>query len=161
MWTPMVLPKGLNPTERIRKILADAQEHARSHGSSGIEPLHLAVALLREGEGVATTAIRFHGGNPERLVLELEKELLPAAGSPQSAELSASSVELLEQAGAESRAMGHAYLGTEHLLLALLRNADAPAARILGQGGFSVDQARARIDWILLGPTQNPPPFGA
>ena len=66
-----------------------------------------------------------------------------------------------KQARAEARALGHRYVGTEHLLLALMRDRDGSPARVLARQGLAFDEARARILWILTADPQNPAPFVA
>lgn len=155
-----MFPPGHNFTERVRKIVADAHSAATRLGHAEVGPIHLAAALIKEGEGVAATALQFHGFNLGNLERELTK-LIPAGAAPLTARpaMNAEAKLILVQAGAESKETNHAYVGTEHLLLALLRDATTPVAQTLGRGGFGHDQARARILWILTADPHDPAPF--
>jgi ATP-dependent Clp protease ATP-binding subunit ClpC len=160
----MTYPRRHNFTERSHKVLELAHDVAKERGHGGISPVHLALGLLREGDGVAMTALRSHGIVPKTLEHELEEAL---AGTPVPAEppaelsMTAGGEDLLTQARAEARALGHRYVGTEHLLLALMRDRDGSPARVLARQGLAFDEARARILWILTADPQNPAPFVA
>lgn len=156
-----MLPSGYNFTERVRRIADEARDVAARLGHAAIDPLHIAVALIRD-DGVAATALRFHGTDLEQVDAELQRMLREyAAQATESPELSSDAQTLLSQAAAEAREMKHPYVGTEHLLLAMLRNASAPTARALGRDGLGFSEARARIDWILTADRDDPRPFAS
>ena len=143
----------MNLSERSKKVVELAGTAATRFGESAISDVHLAIGLVTEGEGVAVTAMQFHGISRDRVVEQLLE--LAEMSLPQSADVDS----LIAGAHAESRAIGHPYVGTEHLLLALLRDERSPIARLFGQYGFTYEMAKARIMWILYGDPQNPAPF--
>ena len=143
----------MNLSERSKKVVELAGAAATRFGESAITDVHLAIGLLTEGEGVAVTAMQFHGISRDRVVEQLvELAQLP---SSESADVDS----LIAGAHAESRAIGHPYVGTEHLLLALLRDEHSPVARLFGQYGFTYEMAKARILWILYADPHHPAPF--
>jgi ATP-dependent Clp protease ATP-binding subunit ClpC len=152
-------PKVPNLTERTRRILELAQDAANERGDRSISPLHVALGLIREGEGVATTAMLLHGVVIDRLV----RELIEAASAPDvnaSREHQTSEVDaLLNSAHREAVAIGHPYVGTEHLLLALLSERESLVAQAVSRQGMTYHDAKARILWILSGDPNNPEPF--
>ena len=153
-------PRPRNFTERSHRVIELASEFAAEQGHEGVTPLHIAIGLIREGQGVAATALQLHG---LRLDL-LEQELAQAANVRSSDEvigtpLARESAALVDQAAAESRELGHRYVGTEHILLALLRDPGADTGRVLAEHGFSHEMCKARVLYILNGDPANPLPF--
>ena len=144
----------MNLTDRNKQVLELARTAATRFGNPAISDVHLAIGLIEEGEGVAVTAMVFHGIAPDR-VLEQLVELGETSASPSDANAR------MESAHAESTAIGHPYVGTEHLLLALLRNEDTPVARLFGEHGLTYEVAKARVLWILNADPLNPAPFSA
>jgi ATP-dependent Clp protease ATP-binding subunit ClpC len=139
-----------NFTERNYKVLSLAQDIAKVRGDGAIAPLHVALGLLREGQGVAATVLHNHG-----IALEtLEQEFLSAplgtgqaSGLPRELPLSADCERLLAQARTEAEQLRHSYVGTEHLLLALLREGSVSLA--LARHGLTSDTAKADVVVIL------------
>jgi ATP-dependent Clp protease ATP-binding subunit ClpC len=141
-----------NLTERSRKALELAQSAARN---DAVSPLHLVLGLIQEGGGVAVTALRFHGVAIEGLVEELTVLAADSAAGRREPGIDA----LLSAAHAESESMDHPYVGTEHLLLALLRDPGSTTARALARHGMTYHDAKARILRILSADPMNPGPF--
>src|SRR5689334_14124719 len=114
-------PSGI--TERVHAILAVAFGIAEQIGDREVSPEHIALGLIRVGGGVATSALQFQGVQLDKLDGELEAHLRPRAGEKRSrgdVVLSFASQRLIAQSRAEADALKHNYIGTEHLLLALL-----------------------------------------
>lgn len=146
-----MLPPGRNWTERVRRLAEMAQREAARLGHSFVEPLHLAQQLTKD-DGVASTALRLHGTDVERSSRYIAELLGDGTGQTTSAPpLSAETLTLLEQASIESRELSHSYIGTEHILLAMLRDSTTPLARLLGRDGCGFNEARQRILMILDG----------
>jgi ATP-dependent Clp protease ATP-binding subunit ClpC len=145
----------MNLSERSKKVVELAGTAATRFGESAISDVHLAIGLLEDAGGVATTAVQFHGIALDRVGEQLVE--LAELSLPQTVTVDA----LIATAHAESAAIGHPYVGTEHLLLALLRDKHSPVARLFGQHGFTYEMARARILWILHGDPQSLAPFSA
>ena len=150
-----------NFTQRVRAAFQIARTAAEDAGSEAVTPEHIAVGMLREGQGVAVTALRFHGVAREALEREILEHLPPHSVRTQGGDISfdARAKQLLADARAEARALGHAYVGTEHLLLALLRDTAGRSAQILARHSFGLDEARARVRWLLESDPLNPKPF--
>jgi ATP-dependent Clp protease ATP-binding subunit ClpC len=137
-------------TQRARRVLSLAQEEAErlQHGYIGTE--HLLLGLMREEGGVAGRVLK-------ELGLEIENvERLIERKSPSTDQIPYAKIELgpgtkkvLELAVDEARKMGHHYIGTEHLLLALVRHNEGMAIDILHEMDISSDQIRRQTRRIL------------
>lgn len=141
-----------NVTDRTRKVLGIAHDFAAHLGHEAVLPEHIAIGLLREGEGVAVAALLNRNVPIDTLERELEAQLSPSGSLGEEArELSwaPASTRVLEQAGVESRDLGHPYMGTEHLLLALLRDPAGAPARVLARYGLGLDDARTEVVKVL------------
>ncbi|MBN1122388.1 MAG: ATP-dependent Clp protease ATP-binding subunit [Anaerolineae bacterium] len=147
-------------TQRARRVLSLAQEEAErlQHGYIGTE--HLLLGLMREEGGVAGRVLK-------ELGLEIEKiEKLIERKSPSTDQVTYAKIELspgtkkvLELAVDEARKMGHHYIGTEHLLLALVRHNEGMAIDILHEMDISSDQIRRQTRRILQdSPSVSRPP---
>jgi ATP-dependent Clp protease ATP-binding subunit ClpC len=141
-----------NVTERLKRVVVLAESIARHHGHDGLDPVHLTMGLIDEGEGVAVTVLKYHGFSLATL-RESAASLLPLASmdrrAPVKLDLTPEGRAALDAAQAEAKAFGHPYLGTEHLLLGLLSATRAPLAQLFGAEGFDLSEARARVRWIL------------
>ena len=113
---------------------------------------HLLLGLVRENEGVAAQVLTKMGVSLGKVRTEIEGEVQPGS-DPQSGEpkLTPKAKRVLELAADEARRMRHNYIGTEHLLLALLREKDGLAATVLRRLGLNLEKARAQV-MEYLGP---------
>ena len=113
-------------TDRARRVIVIAQDEARELEHSFIRPEHLLLALIR-GDGLASTALREvgveYGAVRERIVAALAAA--PGAGKMAKVPFSPKAKKVLELSLRAALQLGHNYIGTEHILLGLLRNADA------------------------------------
>ena len=158
----MTIPVGYNFTERLRQSIQLARGAASRLHHERVTPVHIALGILEEGEGVAATALRFHG-----IALDdVERDLIGALGevratpeSPHEPGLSEETESLLDAARNESRELGHPYVGSEHVLLGLLRDVDSIPAQLLERRGFSYADAKARVSWILGSDPFHPEPY--
>src|SRR3954469_24603903 len=137
-------------TERARKVLSLAQEEAQRFQHNYIGTEHLLLGLVREGEGVAAkvlsnlgvelnkvrSAVEFIIGRGDRIVLG-EIGLTPRAKK------------VIELAVDEARRLNHHYIGTEHLLLGLVREGEGIAAGVLESLGVSLEKVRAQVIEVL------------
>ena len=134
-----------NFTDRVRKVLAMAREEAvrLQHDYVGTE--HILLGLIREGEGVAAEVLRNLAADLDDLLRLVEENLRAGKATTPIGELpyTTRAKKVLEYAMAESRELNHSYVGTEHLLLGLLREEKGLAARVLGELGIGLDEARA------------------
>ncbi len=147
----MRLPRRGAITTRTLDVFESAFDLAEDMGHADVSPLHVAIGLIREGEGIAAAVLA--GAAPlDALVREFEA-LLPARGAPRVPERdlcwTRGLERVLDQAQAESRALGHDFQGTEHVLLALLEEADSAPSLVLTRHGLTYEAARAEIQRVL------------
>src|SRR2546427_8315116 len=137
-------------TERARKVLQLAQEEAQRFNHNYIGTEHLLLGLVHEGEGVAAKVL----GN---LGVELNKvrsavEFIIGRGDRTVAGdigLTPRAKKVIELSVDEARRLNHHYIGTEHLLLGLVREGEGIAAGVLESLGVSLDKVRAEVPRIL------------
>ncbi len=135
----------LRYTERAMAVLTWAQEEARTRGADAMDTEHILLGLLRQPESIAVQVIRAMGLNPNQVLEEINSatERKPSASAIEAASPSAKRV--LQMAAEESLRLGHSWIGTEHLLLALLREEDGLAAQIMIKQGGDLDRAREEV----------------
>jgi hypothetical protein len=147
-------------TQRARRVLSLAQESAEKFQHTSIDTEHLLIALAREEGGVAGRVLREMGVEHEQLekhVADLSKEKTGAGQT--SAALSAGVKKSLELGVDAARRMGHHYIGTEHLLLGLLRQGDSGAVEMLRRYGIAPEEIRRQTRRMLQeNPVQSNPP---
>ncbi len=132
-------------TKRARETLTYAQEEALRLGHTCIGTEHLLLGLLREGEGVAAKVLGDLGLNLSRARDAVERYAGRGNRTPGGrVELAPSTKHVIELAVDEARRLGHHYIGTEHLLLGLSREAEGMAVGILESLGVTLDQVRER-----------------
>ena len=139
---------GYNFTERVRKVLARAREEAgnRQHMYVGTE--HILLGIIGENEGVAIgllRTLRIDTGLLRRRVDEVVKSGPPLPAGGPDRPYTSRAKKVLELAMAESRELNYSYVGTEHLLLGLIREEKGIAAQILVEAGASLDSVRAEM----------------
>jgi ATP-dependent Clp protease ATP-binding subunit ClpC len=146
-----------NFTDRVRKVLAMAREEAirLQHDYVGTE--HILLGLIREGEGVAAAVLTNLNVDLEQIHERIEEAVRKGKATIALGELPYTSraKKVLEYAMAEARELNHSYVGTEHLLLGLLREEKGIAAQVLNSLGVTLEDARAET-LKLLGSEANP-----
>jgi ATP-dependent Clp protease ATP-binding subunit ClpC len=137
-------------TQRARRVLSLAQEEAERLQHSQIGTEHLLLGLMREEGGVAGRVLRDLGLDPRR-VEDLVVRLTDANERTASGalDLSPGTKKVLELAVDEARRMGHHYIGTEHLLLGLVRQQDGVAIDVLRRLGVSAEEVRRQTRRVL------------
>jgi molecular chaperone GrpE (heat shock protein) len=131
-------------------VVSLAQEEAGRLRHSVVEPEHLLLGIVREGEGVASRTLESLGIRPERIRAEIEGAVGRGNGvPPQEVGITPRAKKVLELASGEARRLGHNYIGTEHLLLGLIREGESVAARVLEAMGADLDRARAQVLYLL------------
>jgi len=132
-------------TERARSVLTAAQEQARLHGAEAMDTEHILLGLISAEGSIATEVLRAMGIEPSAVLEEVEKV------TPQKAPLSSIEsvtpgakrvIQLLQE---ESLELGHTWIGTEHILLALLREGEGLAAQVLTGLGADLNRAREEV----------------
>ncbi len=138
-------------TERARKVIILAKEEARRLHHDYIATEHLLLGILKEGEGVAAAVLRRLDVSFERVRREIEKLIEPGVDVGKGGDIpfTPRAKKALELAGEEARAMGHNYIGTEHLLLGLMREGEGVAAQVLQGFGLDIDRVRMEIMNLL------------
>ena len=137
---------GYNFTERVRKVLALAREEAVRLDHEYVGTEHILLGLMSEGDGVASAVLHNLYVDPDEIreaIERLVKKGRPGVTPPPDLPYTSRARTVLEQAMAEARELGHSYLGTEHLLLGLLREERGIAAQVLTKLGARLDSVRA------------------
>ena len=140
-------------TDRARRVLVIAQEEARLFDHDYIGTEHFLAALLHEGEGVGARALEAAGADLAALRATIEE----SAGRPANAGFTGSppftpeAKKVLELSLREALQLGHNYIGTEHLLLALCRDGECSGARVLKAVGISLTDLREEVIRLIRG----------
>ena len=145
-------------TERGQKVLLLAQSEANSSGEVAVGTEHLLLALITEGQGVAAKALQSLGVEQSKVREEIQKVMggsnvrpdSKAASAKNEVVLTPRAKRVLELAADEGRRMGVNYVGTEHILLGILREGEGVAAILLKSMGLTTDIVRRQV-MILLG----------
>ncbi|BCU80358.1 negative regulator of genetic competence ClpC/MecB [Polycladomyces abyssicola] len=136
-------------TERAQKVLALAQEEAVRLGHSNIGTEHILLGLVREGEGIAAKALIGLGLGLEKIQNEVESLIGRGQGQPTNIAYTPRAKKVIELSMDEARKLGHTYVGTEHILLGLIREGEGVAARVLNNLGVSLNKARQQVLQLL------------
>jgi hypothetical protein len=133
-------------TRRASDVVHHAKDIAQSRGDSHVTAEHLLMGLLDEPKGLALQAISALGVAPEQLRGAVLASLGPACEAGGRPPFSRGAKKTLELSLREALRMGHNFVGTEHMLLALIRNDTEPAQRILTSLGVTMDAAEP---WLV------------
>jgi ATP-dependent Clp protease ATP-binding subunit ClpC len=139
-------------TDRARRVLVLAQEEARllNHGFIGTE--HILLGLIHEGDGLAAEALESMGISLEAVREKVEETVGPAgSGSTGSPPFTPRAKKVLELSLREALQMGHNYIGTEHMLLGLVREGEGVAAQVLIELGAELPRVRQTVIQLLSG----------
>jgi ATP-dependent Clp protease ATP-binding subunit ClpC len=144
-------------TERARKILVLAKEEARRFNHDYIGTEHVLLGLIREGEGVACAVLQNLGIDLERLRIEIEKLVSPGSSASVLGDIpfTPRAKKALELAAEEARSLGHNYIGTEHILLGLIREGEGLASQVLSSLGVDLKKIKDEISDLLGGAHQH------
>ena len=149
---------GYNFTERVRKVLAMAREEAARLHHEYVGTEHILLGLIREGEGVAAAVLQHLNVDLDEIQQKIEetvKKGKAAQATGPDLPYTSRAKKVLELAMGEARELGHSYVGTEHLLLGLLREEKGIAAQVLADANVTLEAARA--DTLRLLGTEAPP----
>ena len=138
-------------TERARKVIILAKEEARRFNHDYIGTEHILLGLIREGEGVAAAVLQKIGVSLENIRLEVEKLVQPGPSTQIIGDLpfTPRAKKALELAAEEARSLGHNYIGTEHLLLGLIREGEGIASQVLLNLGMDLNSVRNEVMELL------------
>ncbi|HKV74731.1 MAG TPA: ATP-dependent Clp protease ATP-binding subunit [Gemmatimonadales bacterium] len=143
---------GYNFTDRVRKVLQMAREEAARLHHEYVGTEHILLGLIREGEGVAAAVLTNLNVDLEEIQQKIEetvKKGKAAAASGPDLPYTSRAKKVLELAMTEARELNHSYVGTEHLLLGLLREEKGIAAQVLTDAGVNLEQSRAETLRLL------------
>jgi ATP-dependent Clp protease ATP-binding subunit ClpC len=136
-------------TERAQKVLSLAQEEAVRLGHNNIGTEHILLGLIREGEGIAAKALVALGLGLEKIQDEVESLIGRGQEQPTNIAYTPRAKKVIELSMDEARKLGHTYVGTEHILLGLIREGEGVAARVLNNLGVSLNKARQQVLQLL------------
>ncbi|MBX5475628.1 MAG: ATP-dependent Clp protease ATP-binding subunit [Clostridia bacterium] len=151
-------------SERAQRVIILAQEEARRLNYNYVGTEHLLLGLIREGSGIAAKALQNLGIDLDHVRAEVEK-VIGRGNQPVSGEIGytprAKKV-VMELALEEARQLGHNYVGTEHILLGLIREGEGVAARVLENMGADLERVQREVIKLLGGtmPQQGQPVRG-
>lgn len=136
-------------TERAQKVLALAQEEALRLGHNNIGTEHILLGIVREGEGIAAKALLALGLGADKIQKEVENLIGRGQEVTQTIHYTPRAKKVIELSMDEARKLGHSYVGTEHILLGLIREGEGVAARVLNNLGVSLNKARQQVLQLL------------
>jgi ATP-dependent Clp protease ATP-binding subunit ClpC len=141
-------------TERARRVIILAREEAERHHHEYLGTEHILLGMLKDGGGIAITVLQKVGLGIDQIRLEVERHLPRNANSLIVGEIpfTPKAKKVLEYAVEEARLMGHNYIGTEHLLLGLLKEKEGIAAKVLNNLGVRLVETREKILNLLQEP---------
>jgi ATP-dependent Clp protease ATP-binding subunit ClpC len=139
-------------TDRARRALVRAQEEARLLGHNFIGTEHILLGLVRESDGVAAKALALLDIRLEVVRDKVQETIGPAATAPTgSPPFTPRAKKVMELALREALQLGHNYIGTEHLLLGLLREGEGVAAQVLVSLGADLAHVRQQVLLLVSG----------
>lgn len=136
-------------TERAQKVLALAQEEAIRLNHNNIGTEHILLGLISEGEGIAAKALQALNLDMEKIRTEVETLIGKGVEGTQNIHYTPRAKKVIELSMDEARKLGHTYVGTEHILLGLIREGEGVAARVLNNLGVSLNKARQQVLQLL------------
>jgi ATP-dependent Clp protease ATP-binding subunit ClpC len=141
-------------TERARRVIILAREEAERHHHEYLGTEHILLGMLKDGGGIAITVLQKAGLSIDQIRLEVERHLPRNANSLIVGEIpfTPKAKKVLEYAVEEARLMGHNYIGTEHLLLGLLKEKEGIAAKVLNTLSIRLVETREKILNLLQEP---------
>ncbi len=139
-------------TEKARRVIVFAQEEARMLDQNYIGTEHLLLGLIREQEGVAAKALRSIGVRLEDVRAQVE-EIIGKGNASTAGHIpfTPRAKKVLELSLREALQLGHNYIGTEHILLGLIREGEGVAARVLTNLGADLGKVRNQVIQLLSG----------
>jgi ATP-dependent Clp protease ATP-binding subunit ClpC len=146
-------------TERAKHVVSAAREEATRLGSEYVRTEHILLGLCREPDGIAARALENLGVDIESLSLEIEQQVQKGSAVVSNEEIAFTprAKKVLELAVEEARRFNHSYIGTEHILLGLVKEGEGIAAKVLQD--MKVDLERIQAEVIrLLGDQGKPGP---
>src|SRR5262250_3160732 len=148
-------------TDRARRVVVLAQEEARMLNHNYIGTEHILLGLIHEGEGVAAKALESLGISQEAVRRQVEEIIGQGLQAPSGPiPFTPRAKKVLELSLREALQLGHNYIGTEHILLGLIREGEGVAAQVLVKLGADLNRVRQQVIQLLHG-YQGKEPAGA
>jgi ATP-dependent Clp protease ATP-binding subunit ClpA len=139
-------------TDRARRVVVLAQEEARALNHNCVGPEHVLLGLVREGQGLAAKALTELGVDLSAVRQQIEELIGRGQQSPSGRiPFTPRTKKVLELSLREAIQLGHNYIGTEHILLAVLREGDNVGAQVLVRMGTDLNQVRVEVLKLLSG----------
>ncbi len=149
-------------TDRARRVVVLAQEEARLLNHNYIGTEHILLGLIHEGEGVAAKAIESLGINLESVRQQVVEIIGQGTQAPSGhIPFTPRAKKVLELSLREALQLGHNYIGTEHILLGLIREGEGVAAQVLQKLGADLPKVRQTVIQLLSGPQSDDSPAGS
>ena len=144
-------------TERARRVIILAREEAELYRHEYLGTEHILQGVIKDGGGIAVAIVQKSGVDMTQLKKELEKNLPRSSNSLIIGDIPFTSraKKVLEFAVEEARSLNHNYIGTEHLLLGLLKEKEGVACRVLNSFGMFFDDVREKIVDMFKEPTES------
>lgn len=139
-------------TDRARRVVVLAQEEARLLNHNYIGTEHILLGLIHEGEGVAAKALESMGISRDAVRAQVEEIIGHGGSAPQGhIPFTPRAKKVLELSLREALQLGHNYIGTEHILLGLIREGEGVAAQVLVKLGADLSRVRQQVIQLLSG----------
>ncbi len=147
-------------TERARKVIILAKEEAKRFNHDYIGTEHILLGLIKEGESVAAAVLQNLGLSLDTIRLEVEKLVQFGPSTVVSGDIpfTPKAKKVIELAMDEARRLGHNYIGTEHLLLGLIKEGEGVASHVLMNVGLDLNKVRSEVIKLLGSTTPNTEP---
>jgi len=144
-------------TDRARKVMGYARLEAERFNHDYIGTEHILLGLIKEGSGVAANVLENLDVDLEKVRAEIEKRVKhgPDTGTMGHLPFSPRARKVIDYAVEEAKSLGHKYVGTEHLLLGLLREEEGKAAEVLTSLGVKLDDVRREVMELLGAETES------
>jgi ATP-dependent Clp protease ATP-binding subunit ClpA len=146
-------------TDRARRVVVLAQEEARMLNHNYIGTEHILLGLIHEGDGVAARALESLGISLDAVRQQIEEIIGQGQQAPSGhIPFTPRAKKVLELSRRESAQLGHNYIGTEHILLGLIREGDGVAAQVLVTLGADLNRVRLQVIELISGGQRQPQP---
>ncbi len=143
-------------TDRVKKVMSFARDESMRLGNDYVGSEHLVLGLIREGEGLAIAVLRNLGLDLEELAKSIERSVASDGGVPtigQMIPFTPRAKRVLEMAAQEARALQHRYIGTEHLLLALIKDNEMSPKDAMPMLRLEYGRVKEEVERVLNGPS--------
>ena len=141
-------------TDRVKKVMQLAREESIRLSNDYVGTEHLLLGLIKEGDGVAVAVLKSLEIDLELVVRKIEDSITSSGGMMTAGQMlpfTPRAKKVLENAASEARNMSHKYIGTEHLLLSLIKDSESSASTALTVAGLEYEQIKDEIKQVLKG----------